>query len=261
MIAEIQQLTPHNEIFGHTKRVTSLQRLAAEAYADNEIPFEAIYQNMLKQLNHLKRLDNLRHKVGELKFSRDCKAYQLACIYLAQDVDSAYAKPNAGEKLVSALEQHYEKLIHSRQAVRAYHQAITQLQDHGNKRFAKDYPEAKRSVDKLVTDLNSKLQNYLTTPNFNNKTADRFIKESKNSIKQADAILSQHRGWKKVIYNVGICLTGIGAVVLGAKNIYSYAKSGQLSFFKVQTDSNAKLLVIKDQLAELAKPMLPVINS
>ncbi len=108
------------------------------------------------------------------------------------------------------------------------------------------YTPARDAAENLYKDLSAALAEY----NKNPKTKDsytEFQKVSSAAINKAKPILEEHRGWKKILGNVGLAigLLGVGYVIAGLINL---KVNNQFLFFN-KTDSAKKV----DKLEELVR--------
>ncbi len=102
------------------------------------------------------------------------------------------------------------------------------------KRFNGEIPREKRAkdaTDTLIANLKNKLTQYIIDNDFSIEKTNQYIRQSKADIQQAYFVLSEHRGWKGLLGNCLIALTGIGLFILAAKAIHSYYKDNKATLF------------------------------
>jgi hypothetical protein len=98
--------------------------------------------------------------------------------------------------------------------------------------------ERLRMAANTASDLHSKLKSHADHYFLYGDNYDTFKNNCNLAITQARPILEQHRGWKQVLGNFGLCVLGVGILYVGACGINKLI-TGRFLFF--QTDSGNKV--------------------
>ena len=95
----------------------------------------------------------------------------------------------------------------------------------------------------------------------NNISLDQLKKSSASSIEKASYYFRQHRGWKEILFNLGLAIAGLGVGYLAAGLINLCVTKGTHFFFTLDTDSMQKVAVLKQAVDNCGiEPLSPQIQ-
>lgn len=114
-----------------------------------------------------------------------------------------------------------------------------------------NFLSARDAAETLHQRLNTALDNYNATPQ-TKATHALFQQHCRDAIDEARPVLEKHRGWKKILGNIGLAVAGlgIGYVVAGLINL----KINKQFLFFSQTDSCKKVDMLADSIQNHPAP-------
>ncbi len=114
--------------------------------------------------------------------------------------------------------------------------------------------EVTKATAQLARNLKSCRDNFIINQGYRNiYTIEQYKKDINKIVESSDGAkkLSSHRGWKGVVGNALLALTGVGILALGAKAVHSKVTKGYVSLF-FNTASTKKVDMISQSLKAMA---------
>jgi hypothetical protein len=139
------------------------------------------------------------------------------------------------------------------ETVRALYEKIEVMNKYGESFKKTDSKKGKIAVD-LSADLKKLADNFFGKPQ-TQAAFKRFQYNFSVKLHSQDDQMNEHRkSWKPILANISIALTGIGALILGCKLIYSKLTTGKFSFFFDTTQRQQQVEAIENAAQRLTPP-------
>lgn len=139
------------------------------------------------------------------------------------------------------------RAIQLAQAEEKLHSAIQVIRDHQKILAATGSIDKAQVAAQLAEDLTNKTKEFFLANDKSAKAINTFIWETKTLMAKAEPVLVEHRNWKGIAINIGIALTGVGALLMGLNKI----ANGYFSLYK--TISHKKLEIVDKEFEALQK--------
>jgi len=110
--------------------------------------------------------------------------------------------------------------------------------------WLRNFSKEAKIARKLAINITTELQQYANAPTEEN--LEQFKISSKALIKAARPTLEKHRGWKKILGNIGLALATLGVGYLVASGIKTLV-TGRPTFFN-DTDSSKKIKALSKEI-------------